>query len=65
MKAHVWGLGVEIHVFLTMALLGSEWSALRPCCFNPEEISLGTHWIRDWGPGSGLFEHTHQNNWYG
>jgi hypothetical protein len=36
-------LNVYIHSFLTSALVGSEWSALRPGRF-----ALGTHWIRDW-----------------
>jgi hypothetical protein len=34
MKAYV-GVDVEIHVFLTSALIGGEWSALRPFRFNP------------------------------
>jgi hypothetical protein len=29
---------VYIHVFLTLELIGGEWSALPP----------GTHWIRGW-----------------
>jgi hypothetical protein len=36
--------------FLTSALDGGEWSALRP-----GEIPPGTHWIGDWvGPRAGL-----------
>jgi hypothetical protein len=34
MKAYV-----EIHIFLTSALVGGEWSASRPDRFTP-----GTHW---------------------
>jgi hypothetical protein len=40
---------------MTSALDGGEWSASRPCRFNPGEGVAGTHWIRDWvGPGAGL-----------
>jgi hypothetical protein len=40
-----------IHIFLTSALAGSEWSASRLGRFTP-----GTHWLEDWvdttvGPG--------------
>jgi hypothetical protein len=34
--------------FLTSALVGREWSASRPCRFNPGVIALGTHWIGGW-----------------
>jgi hypothetical protein len=37
------GVGVYIHIFLTLALVGGEWSASRPCRFTP-----GTHWIGGW-----------------
>jgi hypothetical protein len=33
------------HVFLTSALVGSDWSASRPCCFTPQgkipPVSIG------------------------
>jgi hypothetical protein len=29
------GMDVEIHIFLTSALAGGEWSASRPCHFTP------------------------------
>jgi hypothetical protein len=32
-----------MHIFLTLALVGGEWSASRPGCFTP-----GTHWIGSW-----------------
>jgi hypothetical protein len=45
------GVDVQIHVFLTSALIGDEWSALRPGRFTP----LGTHWIGGWvGARTGL-----------
>jgi hypothetical protein len=54
MKAYV-GVDVEIHIFLTSALAGGEWSASRPCCFTPEESAPSTHWIGGWvGPRGGL-----------
>jgi hypothetical protein len=44
------GVYVQIHVFLTSALVGGEWSASRPGRF-----ALGTHWIGGWvGPRTGL-----------
>jgi hypothetical protein len=44
------GMDVEIHIFLTSALVGGEWSASRPGRFTP-----GTHWIGGWvDPGASL-----------
>jgi hypothetical protein len=37
------GVDVEIHIFLTSAQVGGEWSASRPCRFTP-----GTHFIGGW-----------------
>jgi hypothetical protein len=46
---------IQIHVFLTSALVGGEWSASRPDRFTPEERAPGTHWIGGWvGPRTGL-----------
>jgi hypothetical protein len=42
MKAYG-GVDVYIHVFLTSAQAGGEWSASRPDRFIP-----GTHWIGGW-----------------
>jgi hypothetical protein len=42
------GVDVEIHIFLTSALVGGEWSASRPGRFTPEERAPGTHWIGGW-----------------
>jgi hypothetical protein len=39
---------VSIHVFLTSALVGSEWSASRLGRFTRGERAPGTHWIGDW-----------------
>jgi hypothetical protein len=45
--------GVE--VFLTSALVGGEWSALRYGRFNPGERACSTHWIEGWvGPRASL-----------
>jgi hypothetical protein len=46
MKAY-WGSG-DIDPILTSALDGGEWSASRPSCFTPREITPGTHWIGGW-----------------
>jgi hypothetical protein len=44
------GVDVETHVFLTLALVGGEWSGSLPGRFTP-----GTHWIGVWvGPRAGL-----------
>jgi hypothetical protein len=42
------GVNVWIHIFLTSALVGDEWSASRPCRFTPGERARGTHWIGGW-----------------
>jgi hypothetical protein len=47
MKAYG-GVVVEIHVFLTSALVVDEWLASRPCSFTPGERAPGTHWIGGW-----------------
>jgi hypothetical protein len=54
MKAY-WRVDEWIHIFLTSALVGGEWSASRPCRFTPGERAPGTHWIGGWvGLRSGL-----------
>jgi hypothetical protein len=46
---------VYIHIFLTLALAGGEWSASRPGHFTPWERAPGTHWIGGWvDPRAGL-----------
>jgi hypothetical protein len=34
--------------YLTSALAGGQWSALRPDHFKPGERAAGTHWIGGW-----------------
>jgi hypothetical protein len=49
------GVDVEIHIFLTSALVGGEWSASRPARFTPVKRAPGTHWIGCWvGPKAAL-----------
>jgi hypothetical protein len=49
------GVDVQIHIFLTSALVGGEWSASRPGRFTPEERAPSTHQIGGWvGPRAGL-----------
>jgi hypothetical protein len=46
---------VYIHIFLTSALGGGEWSSSLPGRFNPGERAPGTLWIGGWvGPIAGL-----------
>jgi hypothetical protein len=47
MKAYR-GVDVQIHVFLTLALAGDEWSASRLGRFTPLERAPGTYWIGGW-----------------
>jgi hypothetical protein len=54
MKAYG-GVDVQIHIFLTSALVGGEWSASRPGRYNPGKRAPGTHWIGGWvEPKAGL-----------
>jgi hypothetical protein len=54
MKMYV-GMDVPIHIFLTSALVGGQWSASCPCRFMPGERIPGTHWIGVWvDPKAGL-----------
>jgi hypothetical protein len=42
---------IQIQVFLTSALVGAEWSALRPGHFTPRERAPRTNWVGGWvGP---------------
>jgi hypothetical protein len=46
---------VYIHIFLTSAPVGGEWSSSRPGRFTPRERVSGTHWIGGWvGAKAGL-----------
>jgi hypothetical protein len=54
MKAYG-GVDVYIHIFLTSALVGGEWSASRLGRFTHGERDPSNHWIRGWvGPRAGL-----------
>jgi hypothetical protein len=54
MKAYG-GVDVQFHIFLTLALVGGEWSASRPGRFTPRERAPGTHWKAGWvGPRTSL-----------
>jgi hypothetical protein len=37
-----------MHIFLTLSLVGGEWSTSRPGRFTPGERAPGTHWIGGW-----------------
>jgi hypothetical protein len=42
-------------ILFTSALVGGEWSALRPDRFTPGERAPGTHWLGGWvDPRTGL-----------
>jgi hypothetical protein len=47
MKAYV-GVDVYIHIFLTSALVGGDWSTSRPSRFTPRGGAPGTHSIGEW-----------------
>jgi hypothetical protein len=54
MKAYG-GVDVEIHIFLTSALVGGEWSGSHPGYFTPRERAPGSHWLGGWvDPRAGL-----------
>jgi hypothetical protein len=45
------GVNLQIHIFVTSALVGSEWSVSRPGRFTPRERASVNHWIGGWvGP---------------
>jgi hypothetical protein len=46
MKAY--GVEVEIHIFLTSALVRGEWSTSHPGRFAPGERAPGTNWTGGW-----------------
>jgi hypothetical protein len=50
MKAYG-GVDVYIHIFLTSALVGGEWSASRPCRFTPGKENFIGGWV---DPRTGL-----------
>jgi hypothetical protein len=39
---------VNIHIFLTLALVGSEWSISRPGRFTLRKSAHGNHWVEGW-----------------
>jgi hypothetical protein len=41
-------VAVQIHIFLTSALVGGEWSASHPGRFTPRDTAPGTHSIGGW-----------------
>jgi hypothetical protein len=48
-------MDVKIHIFLTSALVGGEWSASRLCHFTTGERTPGTNWVGGWvDPCDGL-----------
>jgi hypothetical protein len=42
------GVEIQLHVFLTSAIDGGDWSVSSPGRFTPEERAPGTHWIGGW-----------------
>jgi hypothetical protein len=44
----IWESGYIIHIFLTLALAGSKWSASRPSRFILRERAPGIYWIGGW-----------------
>jgi hypothetical protein len=59
-----WGVNVYIHVFLTSALDGGEWSVPNPCYFTPGKKDSITHWVQGWvGPTASLDDMEMENSW--
>jgi hypothetical protein len=54
MKAYGEWMYRFIHIFLTSALAGGEWSASRPGRFIPREVAPGAYWIGWVEPRAGL-----------
>jgi hypothetical protein len=50
------GVDVQVHVFLTLALVGSEWSVSCPGRFILGEGPPGTQWVGGWGSLRGGLE---------
>jgi hypothetical protein len=49
------GVDVYIHVYLTSALDGAEWSDSRPGHFTSDERAPVAHFVRGWvGPRAGV-----------
>jgi hypothetical protein len=48
------GVDVQIHVFLTSALVGGEWSASRLWGINPGDRAPGGHWMGWMDPRASL-----------
>jgi hypothetical protein len=42
------GVDAQIHVFLTSALVGGEWSTSRPSNFAPGKRAPGSNWTGAW-----------------
>jgi hypothetical protein len=55
---------VKIHIFLTSALVGVEWSASRPCRFNPRKRTPSTHWIGGWADPRASLDDLERENSY-
>jgi hypothetical protein len=47
MKAYG-GVGLQIRIFLTSALVGGDWSGPCPGSFTPGERAPGIYWIGGW-----------------
>jgi hypothetical protein len=49
------GVDIQIHIFLTLALVGGDRSASRPAALLSGKDPPGTHWIGGWvGPRASL-----------
>jgi hypothetical protein len=58
------GADIQIHVFLTLALAESEWSASRHGRFIHGGKSPSTNWIGGWvGPRASLDNMRRENSW--
>jgi hypothetical protein len=63
MKGYV-VVDLYIHIFLTSALAGGQWSASRRCRFTPGESGPCTHWVEGWvNPSAGMDIWRRENSW--
>jgi hypothetical protein len=54
-----------MHILLTLAVAGGEWSVSRLSWLTPRERNTGTHWKRDWVDPRALYPIQKDGHCYG